>query len=80
MPALHQPAMAGAVWTGLDRLARQRTCARTPVGLTDQNPRHSHRPVTDIAFIEERDEQINVLAMKIIGERLISGVAQAITR
>jgi xanthine dehydrogenase YagR molybdenum-binding subunit len=41
-------------------------------------PSHADVPVIDIAFIEERDENINVLGVKGIGELPVSGVAPAI--
>jgi len=42
-------------------------------------PAHADVPQIDVAFIEERDEQINILGVKGIGELPISGVASAIT-
>jgi xanthine dehydrogenase YagR molybdenum-binding subunit len=41
-------------------------------------PTHADVPVIDIAFVEERDENINVLGVKGIGELPVSGVAPAI--
>jgi xanthine dehydrogenase YagR molybdenum-binding subunit len=41
-------------------------------------PAHADVPQIDIAFIEERDENINVLGVKGIGELPVSGVAPAI--
>lgn len=41
-------------------------------------PAHADVPPIDVAFIEERDENINVLGVKGIGELPVSGVAPAI--
>jgi xanthine dehydrogenase YagR molybdenum-binding subunit len=41
-------------------------------------PTHADVPPIDVAFIEERDENINVLGVKGIGELPVSGVAPAI--
>jgi xanthine dehydrogenase YagR molybdenum-binding subunit len=41
-------------------------------------PAHADVPPIDLAFIEERDENINVLGVKGIGELPVSGVAPAI--
>ncbi|MBV8221522.1 MAG: xanthine dehydrogenase family protein molybdopterin-binding subunit [Solirubrobacterales bacterium] len=41
-------------------------------------PAHADVPLIDIAFIEEHDENINVLGVKGIGELPVSGVAPAI--
>ena len=41
-------------------------------------PAHADVPLIDVAFIEERDENINVLGVKGIGELPVSGVAPAI--
>ena len=41
-------------------------------------PANADVPVIDVAFVEERDEQINVLGVKGIGELPVSGVAPAI--
>jgi xanthine dehydrogenase YagR molybdenum-binding subunit len=42
-------------------------------------PAHADVPQIDVTFVEEVDEQINVLGVKGIGELPISGVAPAIT-
>lgn len=41
-------------------------------------PTHADVPLIDVAFVEERDEQINILGVKGIGELPVSGVAPAI--
>jgi len=41
-------------------------------------PAHADVPLIDITFIEEHDENINVLGVKGIGELPVSGVAPAI--
>jgi xanthine dehydrogenase YagR molybdenum-binding subunit len=42
-------------------------------------PAHADIPPIDVEFIEEHDDQINVLGVKGIGELPVSGVAPAIT-
>lgn len=41
-------------------------------------PAHADVPVIDVAFVEDRDDQINVLGVKGLGELPATGVAPAI--
>ncbi len=41
-------------------------------------PAHADVPVIDVAFVEDRDDQINVLGVKGVGELPATGVAPAI--
>jgi xanthine dehydrogenase YagR molybdenum-binding subunit len=64
----------------LEATATDRTTARIlNPGLNEYLiPAHADVPVIDVAFVEDRDDQINVLGVKGLGELPATGVAPAI--